>query len=113
MILLNSISGRGKGNPTCSSNASPEAGTPYGPVPILIDFDRFRENPATFNTQAVGGIGAVLTDGTFRYDDFAIYYDSAYNLLTIGLTVSIADRGKANTRRTTTMTTSVAIRNTF
>lgn len=88
-------------------------GTTYNPVPALLDFERYRENPSTFNTTAAGGMGMVIKDPTFRYDDFALYYDSTYNLVTVGVTASIADRSRAGRRVTKTLTTSVAIRNTY
>ena len=85
--------------------------TTYNVIPVVIDFDVYRNNPTSYPTG--GGVMATINDSDFRFDDFAIYYDNTYEVLKIGITASIADKSKTGTRKTLTLTTAVTIRNTY
>lgn len=85
--------------------------TTYDAVPVIVDFDIYRNNPTSYPTG--GGVFPTFDSSDFRYDDFAIFYDSTYDLLKIGVTASVTDKSKVGERRTLTLTTAVAIRNTF
>jgi prepilin-type N-terminal cleavage/methylation domain-containing protein len=85
--------------------------TTYNAIPVIIDFDAYRNNPTSYPSS--GGIMSTFKNSDFRFDDFAIYYDNTFELLKIGITVSIADKATTTSRKTLTLTTAVAIRNTY
>lgn len=85
--------------------------TTYNAIPVIIDFDVYRNNPTSYPTG--GGVMATFDNSDFRFDDFAIYYDNVYEVLKVGITASIADKSKSGTRKTLTLTTAVTIRNTY
>jgi len=85
--------------------------TTYTAIPVIFDFDNYRKTPATIPQS--GGIAAFLSDPTLRYDDVAFYYDDTYFMICIGITVSVADRGRSGLREKLTLTSAIAIRNTF
>lgn len=85
--------------------------TTYTAIPVIFDFDNFRKTPGT--VPQGGGITAFLADTTLVYDDVAFFYDSTYYMVCVGVTVSIADRGKAGVREKLSLTSAISIRNTF
>jgi len=87
------------------------AGTTYPAISVIFDFDKFRVNP-TSHPQG-GGVIDFLRDPTLQYDDVAFYYDDTYNMINVGVTVSVEDKGKKGRRQSLTLTTALAIRNTF
>jgi prepilin-type N-terminal cleavage/methylation domain-containing protein len=87
------------------------SGTTYTAIPVMFDFDIYRNNPA--NIPRGGGVAAFISDPTFLFDDAAFFYDSEYNMICVGLTVSVADRGKSGKRETLTLSSAIAFRNTF
>lgn len=84
----------------------------YNPFPTIFDFDVFRSNP-TSSVPVGGGVAAFLSDPTLRFDDVAFFYDSTYYMVCVGVTISVDDRGKKGTREKLTLTSAIAIRNTF
>jgi prepilin-type N-terminal cleavage/methylation domain-containing protein len=86
-------------------------GTTYTAFPTTFDFDSFRSNPNTIPSG--GGVSAFLNDTTLRFDDVSFYYDSTYNMVCVGITVSVEDKGKKGTRESLTLTSAIVIRNTF
>jgi len=85
--------------------------TTYTAIPVIFDFDNFRKTPTT--VPLGGGITAFLNDATLRYDDVAFYYDDTYYMICVGVTVSVADRGKSGVREKLSLTSAISIRNTF
>ncbi|GEM_PF-2478072 len=85
--------------------------TTYTAIPVIFDFDNFRKTPTVISLG--GGISAFLADSTFRFDDVAFYYDDTYYMICVGVTVSVADRGKSGRRETLSLTSAISIRNTF
>jgi prepilin-type N-terminal cleavage/methylation domain-containing protein len=86
-------------------------GQTYPAIPALFDFDAYRTSP---NTQPVGGgVAASLADPTLIYEDAAFYYDSQFQMICVGITVSVADRGRSGVREKLTLTSAISIRNTF
>ncbi|MEK6647306.1 MAG: prepilin-type N-terminal cleavage/methylation domain-containing protein [Candidatus Firestonebacteria bacterium] len=85
--------------------------TVYSAVPVIMDFDVYRNTPTTYPQS--GGLMPNFNNSDFRYDDFNIFYDNTYNVIKVGITASTADKSKSGTRKTLTLTTSVTIRNTF
>ncbi|MFH1825647.1 MAG: type II secretion system protein [Candidatus Firestonebacteria bacterium] len=83
----------------------------YTAFPVTFDFDSFRAHPDTVPRS--GGISAFLNDPTLKFDDVSFYYDNTYNMICVGIIVSIADKGKSGTRESLTLTSAIAIRNTF
>jgi len=80
-------------------------------LPVLFDFDSFRNNPVVIPQG--GGVARFMDDSSFRFDDVAFMYDDTYNMINVGITVSVEDKGKKGRRETLTLTTALAIRNTF
>jgi len=108
------------------------AGTLYNPIPVIFDFDNYRKTPGTY--PAGGGVAAFLADPTLRFDDVAFFFDIAYTdaartqivwytdstyneivytMICIGVTVSVADRGRSGLREKLSLTSVVSVRNTF
>jgi len=85
--------------------------TTYTAIPVIFDFDSYRVNPTTIPSG--GGIASFLSDPTLWYNDVAFYYDTDYEMVCIGVTVSVADRGRKGLRETLTLTSAISIRNTF
>lgn len=85
--------------------------TTYTAIPATFDFDSFRAAPSVIPQG--GGISAFLNDTTLRFDDVAFYYDDTYNMVCVGITVSVEDKGKKGNRESLTLSSSIAIRNTF
>jgi len=85
--------------------------TTYGAIPVIFDFDKYRTTPTVIPQG--GGVAKFLDDTTLLFDDVAFYYDDTFDMVNVGITVSVADRGKSGVRERITLTTAVAIRNTF
>ena len=86
-------------------------GTTYTAIPVMFDFDVYRNNPAVIPRG--GGVAAFISDPTFLFDDAAFFYDSEYSMICVGITVSVADKGKAGKRETLTLSSAISFRNTF
>jgi len=85
--------------------------TTYTAIPAIFDFDSYRITPT--NIPKGGGVAAFLSDPTFLFDDAAFFYDSEYDMICVGITVSIADKGKSGKREILTLSSAIAFRNTF
>ena len=85
--------------------------TTYTAIPVIFDFDIYRKNPA--NVPRGGGVAAFISDPTFLFDDAAFFFDSEFNMICVGITVSVADKGKAGKREILTLSSAISIRNTF
>jgi prepilin-type N-terminal cleavage/methylation domain-containing protein len=83
----------------------------YTPISTIYDFDNYRANPGV--VPKGGGLVNFLDDKTLWFDDVAFYYDDIYNMINVGITVSVKNKGTTNTRESITITTAIAIRNTF
>lgn len=83
----------------------------YDPFPVVFDFDNFRSNTAVIPQG--GGVAAFFNDPSLRFDDAAFYYDDTYNMVCIGVTVSVEDRGRKGSREKLTLSSAISIRNTF
>ena len=86
-------------------------GVYYAHLPVVLDFDLFRKTPGTIPMG--GGIASFLSDPTLQYDDVAFYYDDTYYMVCLGITVSVADRGRSGLREKITLSSAISIRNTF
>lgn len=83
----------------------------YTAFPVTFDFDSFRSNPNI--VPKGGGVSSFLNDSTLRFDDVSFYYDDTYNMVCVGVTISVEDKGKKGKRESLTLTSAIAIRNTF
>lgn len=87
------------------------AGVTYTAIPVIFDFDVFRQAPGS--VPQGGGVAAFLADPTLKFDDVAFFYDNTYYMVCVGITVSVADRGRGGFREKLSLTSAISIRNTF